>query len=69
MVNKKYQCPNHCKVNHPHNVYFSSETGGIVIDEDRLGKRIKEKKKKEEKDYGCIKRNKTKAWTNVLSYS
>ena len=46
MVNKKYQCPNHCKVNHPHNVYFSSETGGIVIDKDRLGKRIKEKKKK-----------------------
>tara|TARA_Y100001938_G_C7932984_1_gene350303 strand:+ start:180 stop:434 length:255 start_codon:yes stop_codon:yes gene_type:complete len=46
MVNKKYQCPNHCKVDHPHNVYFSSETGGIIIDEDKLGKRIKEKKKK-----------------------
>ena len=43
MVNKKYQCPNHCKVDHPHNVYFSSETGGIIIDEERLGKQIKEK--------------------------
>ena len=46
MVNKRYQCPTHCKVSHAHNVYFDSETGGIIIDEEKLGKRIKEKKKK-----------------------
>ena len=45
MVDKKYQCPKHCAVNHHHKVYFESETGGITISEDELVKKIKTRKK------------------------
>ena len=41
MVDKKDQCPKHCAVNHNHKVYFNSETGGMTISEDELGKKIK----------------------------
>ena len=51
MVNvyKKYQCPKHCKINHPHFVYYNSHTNGIVIDKSFLGERVKEKKVKRKK--------------------
>ena len=45
VVDKKYQCPKHCAVNHNHKVYFNSETNGMTIDEDKLGKKIKSRKK------------------------
>ena len=45
VVDKKYQCPKHCAVNHHHKVYFNSETGGMIISEDELGKKIKSRKK------------------------
>ena len=45
VVDKKYQCPTYCDVNHNHKVYFSSETGGIIINEKELGKKIKSRKK------------------------
>ena len=45
VVDKNYQCPTYCAVNHNHKVYFSSETGGIVINEEELGKKIKSRKK------------------------
>ena len=43
-VYKKYQCPKYCEINHPHYVYFNSHTNGIVIEKDKLGKKIKQKK-------------------------
>ena len=43
-VYKKYQCPKHCKINHPHFVYYNSLTNGIVIDKNTLGNKIKKKK-------------------------
>ena len=46
MLNKGYQCPTHCGVDHRHHVYFHSETGGMVIDEKFLGKKVKENKKR-----------------------
>ena len=44
MVDKKYQCPTYCAVNHPHFVYYNSDTDGIVIDKNQLGKKVKKKK-------------------------
>jgi len=49
VVNKKIQCPTHCETAHPHNVYFSSKTNGMTIDESLLGKQVKIKKKKRKK--------------------
>ena len=46
-VNKKYQCPKHCGVNHYHSVYFTGE--GMIIDKNQLGKKYKEKKSKKKK--------------------
>ena len=46
IVNKKYQCPTYCKVNHSHHVYFEGEKHQMVIDKNQLGKRVKEKKSK-----------------------
>ena len=46
VVYGKYQCPVYCGVKHNHYVYFTSETNGMVIDENLLGKRIPKKKKK-----------------------
>jgi hypothetical protein len=48
-VYKKYQCPNHCKIIHPHFVYYNSLTNGIVIEKSLLGKKIKVKKNKKKK--------------------
>ena len=45
VVDKKYQCPTHCGVNHKHHVYFNSDTNGIIINEEELGKKIKSRKK------------------------
>ena len=39
VVDKKYQCPKHCAVNHHHKVYFESETGGITIVKMNLEKK------------------------------
>jgi hypothetical protein len=44
IVDKKYQCPTYCGVNHNHSVYYNSLTNGMVIDKNQLGERIKEKK-------------------------
>ena len=48
-VYKKYQCPKHCKIIHPHFVYFNSHTNGMVIDESLLGKKVKKKKSNKKK--------------------
>ena len=48
-VYKKYQCPKHCAVNHPHFVYFNSHTDGMVIEESLLGKKVKKKKSQRKK--------------------
>ncbi len=45
VVDKKYQSPKHCAVNHHHKVYFNSETHGMIINEEKLGKKIKSRKK------------------------
>ena len=47
IVDKKYQCPKHCGVNHNHSVYFEGETSGMVIDKNQLGKKFKEKKNRQ----------------------
>ena len=44
MVDKKYQCPTYCKVNHSHHVYFKSDSDGMIIDKNQLGDRYKIKK-------------------------
>jgi hypothetical protein len=49
IVDKKYQCPKYCGVNHNHSVYFEGETDGMVVDKSELGKRYKEKKSKRKK--------------------
>ena len=44
VVYEKYQCPVYCDVDHNHYVYFESDTNGMIIDENQLGKRVKNKK-------------------------
>ena len=44
IVDKKYQCPTYCGVNHNHSVYYKSLTNGIVIEKNQLGEKFKEKK-------------------------
>tara|TARA_B100000131_G_C17982759_1_gene559303 strand:- start:227 stop:430 length:204 start_codon:yes stop_codon:yes gene_type:complete len=44
IVDKNYQCPKNCGVNHNHSVYYKSLTNGIVIDKNQLGEKFKEKK-------------------------
>ena len=44
VVDKTYQCPTYCGVNHHHSVYFESESSGMIVDKSKLGKRVKEKK-------------------------
>tara|TARA_B100000073_G_scaffold309315_1_gene280966 strand:+ start:156 stop:380 length:225 start_codon:yes stop_codon:yes gene_type:complete len=46
IVDKKYQCPKHCAVNHNHSVYFENESNGMIVDKNKLGKKYKVKKKK-----------------------
>ena len=44
-VYKKYQCPNHCQVDHFHYVYFDSILVGhdrMCIDKEKLGEKYKE---------------------------
>ena len=44
IVDKKYQCPTYCGIDHSHSVYFESDNDGMIVDKNQLGKRIKEKK-------------------------
>ena len=44
IVDKKYQCPTYCKVNHSHHVYFEGNSFQMVIDKKQLGNKFKEKK-------------------------
>ena len=46
-VNKKYQCPKHCKVSHYHSVFYDGY--GMTIDKNQLGKKVKKKKKSRKK--------------------
>ena len=46
IVDKNYQCPSYCGVNHKHHVYFEGDTSSMIIDKAQLGKKYKEKKKK-----------------------
>ncbi len=46
VVDKKYQCPTYCAVHHNHSVYYAPESRGMVIEKEKLGKKVKEKKKK-----------------------
>ena len=47
VVNKKYQCPKHCKVSHQHSVYYDGY--GMTIDKNQLGKKVKKKKSRRKK--------------------
>ena len=44
IVDKNYQCPKNCGVEHNHSVYYNSHENGMVIDKNQLGKKFKEKK-------------------------
>ena len=44
IVDKNYQCPSYCGVNHKHHVYFEGEKHQMIIDKSKLGKKYKEKK-------------------------
>ena len=46
VVDKKYQCPKYCGVNHHHSVYFEDHSNGMVVEKSELGKRYKPPKKK-----------------------
>ena len=45
VVDKHYQCPTHCAIDHKHHVYFNSDTNGIIINKNQLGKKINHRKK------------------------
>ena len=47
IVDKKYQCPKHCKVSHYHSVFY--EGYGMTIDKNQLGKKVKKKKSRRKK--------------------
>ena len=49
IVDKNYQCPKNCGVNHNHSVYYNSSKNGMVIDKNQLGKKFKEKKIRQKK--------------------
>ena len=44
IVDRKYQCPTYCDVNHRHHVYFETDSFRMIIDKSKLGKKVKEKK-------------------------
>ena len=44
IVDRNYQCPTYCDVNHNHHVYFETDTFRMKIDKNLLGKKFKEKK-------------------------
>ena len=51
-VYKKYQCPTHCAVNHPHLAYYDREITGyyhMYIDKSKLGKKHRPKKSRKKK--------------------
>ena len=48
-VDRKYQCPSYCGVNHHHSVYYEGESNGMVVDKEKLGKKYKEPKKNRRK--------------------
>ena len=49
IVDRKYQCPVYCGVNHSHSVYYEegsdSTSVGMTIDKSKLGKKFKPSKK------------------------
>ena len=49
IVDKKYQCPTYCGINHSHSVYYEegsdSTSVGMTIDKSKLGKKFKPPKK------------------------
>ena len=47
VVDKKYQCPKHCAINHQHSVYYDGY--GMIIDKNQLGKKVKKKKSRKKK--------------------
>ena len=47
VVDKKYQCPKHCKVSHYHSVFYDGY--GMTIDKNQLGKKVKKKKSRRKK--------------------
>ena len=49
IVDKKYQCPTYCEVNHNHHVYFESDSHRMIIDKNKLGPRYKIKKNNKKK--------------------
>ena len=49
IVDKKYQCPIYCGINHNHSVYYKNQSIGMSVDKEKLGKRYKEKKVKRRK--------------------
>ena len=49
IVDRKYQCPTYCNVNHKHHVYFEGDSTQMVIDKNHLGKKFKEKKSRRKK--------------------
>ena len=49
IVDKNYQCPTYCGVEHNHSVYFKSDSSGMIVDKNQLGKRVKEKKSNRKK--------------------
>ena len=46
IIDKKYQCPVYCAVNHSHSVYFEGKSIGMVVEKSELGKRYKPPKKR-----------------------
>ena len=46
IIDKNYQCPKNCGINHNHSVYYNSQQNGMVIDKSKLGEKYKEKKLK-----------------------
>ena len=45
VVDKNYQCPTHCAIDHYHHVYFEGSSFQMIINENDLGQKIKKKKK------------------------
>ena len=46
VVDKKYQCPKHCAINHHHSVYYAPDSQGMIINKEQLGEKYKKPKKK-----------------------
>ena len=45
IVDKKYQCPSYCAIDHPHHVYFEGHNNNMIINKNQLGEKINRKKK------------------------